>query len=223
MFTMRRFGLWVSVPRNDAALTRAAVEAGADVIKIHIAVEHRASGNSFGTLEEEQERILSVVEAAAGRPVGLVTGGSVEAAPDLEAVKALGIAFVSMYAHHTPACWLSGRAPLPIMAAPNFETPLPLLRDLGASGIDMLEASVMPPTGYGQRLTVADLALYRHIRREVSVPIVVPSQRLILPEDIPALAATGVDAVMIGAVVTGQSAASIAEATAAFRRAIDRL
>jgi hypothetical protein len=223
MFSMRRFGLWVSVPRNDAALTRAAVEAGADVIKIHMAVEHRASGNSFGSLAEEQERIAAVVEAAAGRPVGLVTGGAVDVVPDLMAVKELGVSFVSMYAHHTPACWLSGRAPLPIMVAPNFETPLPLIGDLGASGIDMVEASVMPPTGYGQRLTVADLALYRYIRRAVPVPIVVPSQRLILPEDIPALAATGVDALMIGAVVTGQTEATIAAATAAFRRAVDLL
>jgi len=165
-----------------------------------------------------------VVAAAAGRPVGLVTGGSVDGAPpDLAAVKALGIAFVSMYAHHVPATWLNGRAPLPLMAAPNHETPLPLIREIGASGIDRLEASVMPPTGYGQRLTLADLALYRYIRGEVPVPIVVPSQRCILPEDIPALAATGVDAVMIGAVVTGQTAEGIAAQTAAFRRAIDQL
>lgn len=219
----RRFNLWVSIPRNEVELARAAVEAGADALKVHIAVNHRASGNAFGTLEEERDRLAAIVEAAAGRPVGLVAGDNPLTVPDLEAVKSLGIAFVDMYASQLPAVWLNGKAPLPIMAAASADTPLPLISDLAQSGIDLLEASVMPADGYGKPLTAADLALYRYIRRQVSIPIVVASQRKLRPADMPALAATGADAVMIGAVVTGQDIASLTAETEAFRRAIDAL
>lgn len=216
--------LWVSLPRNDAELARAAAEAGADVLKVHIAVGHQASGNVFGTLEEERPRLEAIIRAAGDKPVGLVTGGSPEVAPrDLEELAKMGIAFADMYDIHMPAAWLGGRAPFPLMAAAQAGTPLAVLQDLAATGIDMLEVSVIPPDGYGQPLTVADLALYRHVRRQVSLPLVIPSQRKITPEDIPALAATGVDAVMIGAVVTGETAESIYAATAAFREAIDAL
>lgn len=220
----RPLALWVSLPRNDPELARAAVEGGADVLKVHVAVGHRASGNRFGTLAEEWESLAAVVRAAGDRPVGLVTGDSPEVAPkDLQALKALGIAFVDMYDCHLPASWLNGKTPLPIMVAASSDTPLDLLSDLVETGVDMLEASVIPADGYGQRLVAADLALYRAIRRRVNIPVVVPSQRRIIPEDVPALAATGIDALMIGAIVTGQDATSVAVATAAFRQAIDAL
>gem|GEM_PF-4380755 len=45
-YSLRPFGLWVSIPRNDAGLCRAAVEAGADVIKIH---SLPGSGSAFWT------------------------------------------------------------------------------------------------------------------------------------------------------------------------------
>lgn len=223
-FFPNRLALWVSVARNDAELVRAAVAAGADAIKVHIAVEHRASGNSFGTLAEERERLQAVVAAAAGRPVGLVAGSSPEVAPqDLQAVADLGIAFVDMYAEDLPAAWLDRRQPVQIMAAVSARTPLALVADLAASGLDLVEASPLPAEAYGKPLVASDLALYRYIRRQVQVPVVVASQRRLVPADIPALAATGVDGVMIGAVVTGQTVDSISAATAAFRRAIDQL
>jgi L-alanine-DL-glutamate epimerase-like enolase superfamily enzyme len=219
-----RLALWVSVPRNEAELVRAAVAAGADAIKVHMAVEHRASGNRFGTLDEERERLLAVVEAAAGRPVGLVTGGSPEAAPaDLQMVADLGIAFVDMYADHLPAAWLHRPQPVQIMASSSASIPMSLVGDLAACGLDMFEAGAIPGDGYGKPLVAADLAIYRQIRRQVHIPIVVPSQRKLVPADVPALAATGIDAIMIGAVVTGQTAEGIAAATAAFRKALDQL
>lgn len=216
--------LWVSLPRNDAALAKAAADAGADVIKVHMAVGHRASGNSFGTLEDERPNLEAILAAAGEKPVGIVTGGAPEAAPeDLQVLVDMGFAFADMYDKDMPAAWMGKRAPLPIMAAAQAGTPLEVVSDLAATGIDMMEVSVQPGEGYGKPLTVADLALYRYIRRQVSLPLVLPSQRKLTPKDVPALAATGVNAIMIGAVVTGQTAESLAAATAAFRKAVDAL
>lgn len=43
--------LFVSLPANDIKLAEAALASGADGLKVHINVGHRASGNRFGTLD----------------------------------------------------------------------------------------------------------------------------------------------------------------------------
>ena len=47
------FHLLVSLPRNDIELARAALEAGADGLKVHIGLHHHASGLVTGPLDEE--------------------------------------------------------------------------------------------------------------------------------------------------------------------------
>lgn len=218
----KALNLWVSLPRNDVELAKAAVAAGADAIKVHIAVEHVASGNRFGTLEEEAANIEAIVKVAEGRPVGLVAGGSPESAPtSLEPVRDLGISFISIYAHHCPARWLDGQPPVPVTVAPNYQYPRDLIKYLPRTGVVAIEGSVIPQARYGEPLTAADLAHYHFLRSQVDVPIVLPSQLRWTPADVPALAATGVNSLMIGALVTGQAVQSLAETTAAFRKAID--
>lgn len=219
----KQLNLWVSLPENDVEMAKAAFEAGADAVKVHIAVEHFASGTHFGTLAEEKERIKEIVRVADGRPVGLVPGESPDGVPaDLEAIAALGIAFLSIYAHHCPARWLNGRAPVAVGVAADDRTPTEVIKALPNTGISLFEASIIPRERYGQPVTAADLALYHHVRRSVSLPLVLPSQLKWTPADVPALAATGCNALMIGAIVTGRTVDSLADATAAFRRAIDK-
>ena len=74
MLSEKRLTLIMSLPYNDPALCRAAFEAGADVVKVHINVEHRASGTHFGRLAEEREALEEMLSHRAG-PMGLVLGG----------------------------------------------------------------------------------------------------------------------------------------------------
>lgn len=213
----------MSLPRNDIEFARAALDGGADAIKVHIAVDHFASGTRFGSWEEEMERIAEIVALAGERPVGLVPGGSAETVPDrLQRIAELGISFLSVYARHCPARWLDGTAPVAIGVAPDDTFDRALISHLPRTGISMLEASVIPRERYGTPLTAADLSIYHLIRYLVSLPIVLPSQLKWTPDDVPALAATGANALMIGAIVTGDTVGSVAEATKVFRRAIDR-
>ena len=48
----RKMTLIMSMPVNEPEVMQAALDAGADVVKVHVNLLHRASGNSFGTLEE---------------------------------------------------------------------------------------------------------------------------------------------------------------------------
>lgn len=219
----RKLSLLVSLPANDPDLALAAVEGGADALKVHINVDHRASGTHFGSVSSEGPALARILTAAGNRPVGLVAGGSA-AIPTSEITGAMALGFrtFSLYAHHMPAAWFS-LADATFMLAPDYTYGLTEIEALGRLPFALLEASVIHPEGYGQPLTARDLALYRAIAGRVPQPVVVPSQRRLVPEDLPALAATGVRAVMIGAVVTGHTADSIYQATAAFRRAVEQV
>jgi hypothetical protein len=70
---------------------------------------------------------------------------------------------------------------------------------------------------------MADLAAYRDLHDTVDVPIIVPTQRAIRPEEATIL--TGecrIEGLMIGAIVTGRTAGEIERAVARYRTALGR-
>lgn len=221
LLNSRKMALIMSLPVNEPALCRAAFEEGADVVKVHINVEHRASGTHFGRLCEARGALEKMLSCAKG-PMGLVPGASLEtAALDLQEAAEMGFDFFSIYAHHMPVgftfkdhAW---------MVACDGSYSLEEIAAMQHCGADVLEASIMPGAEYGQPLSMRDLLRYRSIVLHSSLPVVVPTQRFIRPQELPALADTGVKGLMIGAVVTGRTEESIRRAVNAFRNAIDRM
>lgn len=221
LFETRRMPLIMSLPRNDASLCALAFDAGADAVKVHMNLSHKASGNGFGSLEDESDNLLKILRAARG-PVGLVPGADpVLISRDAPSAQEMGFSFFSFYAHHLPASALGMKPAL--MAACSADYTAEEIRIMPDFGAQILEASVIPHTEYGQRLTMRDLLRYRLIAQASPVPVVVPTQRAILPEDVPYLAQTGIRALMIGAIVTGNDAESIRKAIVQYRCAIDAL
>ena len=221
LFSEKKLVLIMSLPQNDPLLCRAAFEAGADAVKVHINVDHRASGTHFGRLSEERPALEEMLARRAG-PMGLVLGGSLEAAAlDAEDASRLPFSFHSVYAHHLPAWALGGKAAL--MAACDSSYPLELIAAMPSVGADVLEASVIPGSEYGQPLSMRDLLLYKRIAEAVNIPVVVPTQRAIRPQEVGQLIRCGVRGLMIGAVVTGKTERSVAASVAAFRKAIDEV
>ena len=222
LLSREKLTLIMSLPKNDPALCRAAFDAGADAVKVHINVDHRASGTHFGRLCEEGPRLEEMLARRAG-PMGLVLGGSPEAvARDFAEVLNMPFSFHSVYAHHMPAWALQSGVPL--MAACDGSYSLEEIRCMiPALGAGVLEASVIPGAEYGQPLTMRDLLKYSAIARAVPVPVVVPTQRAAKPDEVHALLQTGVRGLMIGAIVTGMEEASIVRAVNAFRKAIDEV
>ena len=219
MLSDQKLTLIMSLPRNDPDLCLAAFEAGADVVKVHINVDHRASGTHFGRLAEERNALEKMLQNRKG-PMGLVLGGSLEAV-SLDALEAsdLPFSFHSVYAHHLPAWAASGKAAL--MAACDHTYSLDLVSAMADAGADVIEASIIPGGEYGMPLSFLDLAEYRSIVRAAGLPVVVPTQRAIRPDEAGQLIRCGVKGLMIGAVVTGKSAETIASSIRAFRKAID--
>lgn len=215
--------LIMSLPGNDPALARAAVEAGADVIKVHMNVQHRASGLHFGAFEEEKEALAEIKAIAGHLPIGIVAGNCVEDVErDCLSANRLGYDFVSLYAAATP---------LSVLAYPDMKKMIALapgytledVRLLSKIGADVLEASVMQPDTYGQRLTAKELLEYAAIIEHSHLPVVIPTQRAIRPEEIGILSQIGISGIMIGAVVTGKTEESIRRSVSEFRNAVDSL
>lgn len=215
--------LLVSLPRNDLDLAQAALAGGAQCLKVHLNVHHHASGTHFGSLEEEGPVLEKIVSL--GVPVGIVPGGEAAMASrsDMERLAQMGIDFFDAYIHDMPPWMLELDTAMSRMLALSYRQ-----RDsdfsLGpyAAGCDMIEASIIEPDGYGQPLTSTDLHLYEQItNRYPDLPVAVPTQRRIRPDQVAELTAIGVQGILIGAIVTGRQANTLEAATRRFRAALD--
>ena len=253
--------LLVSLPANDVELAQAAVDGGAEGLKVHLNVQRAAAKVRFGTFTEERAALERII--ALGLPVGIVPGDEAAMATpgELSALAAMGLDFADAYLSAMPA-WMLAQDDLPIMAAVGHDdmphperlralAQLPQVRmtehdviqlcfegDLVKSasgytiGAEMIEASIIDHGGYGRALSASDLCDYTGVTRamhcggpdaQCGKPIIVTTQRRILPEDLAALAAIGVRGLLIGAIVTGRDPDSLRLATARYREALQHL
>jgi hypothetical protein len=210
----------MSLPVNDPALARAALAGGADILKVHIRVHHAASGTRFGTLEEERTRLQAIIDLFPG-PVGIVAGAEEPATPkEMGDLRLMGIDFFDLYATHMPA-WMWHVMDMGKVVALESSYTVHQAIALENLGADMLEAAIIPHDGYGKPLTVADLAAYRDLHDTVDVPIIVPTQRAIKPEEASLLTGDcGIEGLMIGAIVTGTTPQEIEAAVKRFKAAL---
>jgi hypothetical protein len=214
--------LVASLPENKYELAKAAWDNGADAVKIHINVSHRASGTLFRSFHEEQEQIQRILNDSPV-PVGLVAGGSTEEVlGDYNTITKHPFDFLSLYLHAAPPEILADKKLTCMMACDYTYLPSEI-KQFKHLNVDILEASVIHPDLYGTYLNSRDLLRYKELVAISNLPVIVPSQKKIRVEDVKCLAETGVKGIMLGAVVTGKSEDSIKISFAQFRAAIDRL
>lgn len=225
LLTEQSFSLIVSLPANDIEFVEAAKEGGADGIKVHMNVFHHASGTSFGTLKDNDdffERMHKVYPGVTGIVPGDDANKIIE--EDIDSLKKIGFDFISVYAHAAPA-WLLSVEDITKMVAISHSYSDSTTEIEGANNFptDVLEASIMLPETYGSVLTVKDLWNYRYICQRVNQPVVVPTQKKVRVEDLPSLKSAGVKALMIGAVVTGNTPDELYRQIKAYKQAIEKL
>lgn len=224
LLQQKPFSLVASLSANDLDLAKAALDGGADAIKVHMNVFHVASQSTFGSFADNATFLEKLLELAGDRPVGAVLGGgdAFITPAEKQKLEALGLDFFSCYAEHLPAFMLQGDKLTKMVALHDtYETILPAVAD---SEIQVVEASIMHPSAYGTPLTYFDLLQYRKICQSVSQPVLIPTQKRIQPGEVFALRDAGCRAIMIGAVVVGESTPQAwLQATTAYRRAIDQL
>ena len=217
-----KMALIMALPKNDPELARISWESVADIVKVHCNVQHRVSKVQFGSFDEEKDVLLQILKEAKG-PCGIVAGDNPAAVSrDYGKIRAAGFSFVSMYAGNMPPEIIQDDGVSRVAAlGPDFTKEQ--AESMKPIGVDAVEASVMAPETYGQLLSTADLMSYYTIAKYSGLPVVVPTQHVIRKEDLQALSRCGTGALMIGAVVTGETKESIKKSIAGFREAIDRM
>jgi hypothetical protein len=218
----RKMTLIVSLPENDRETAYAVQEAGADAIKVHLNCHHRASGTLFGTWEEERARI-SDLPSKLEIPVGIVPGAeTVATRQEMEEIRQSGFDFLDIFAHHMP-CSFFALPDLGKVIAIDYTFPFEMVMGLVKAGTEIIEASIINPQGYGERLTARDLAYYRSLVAQTPCPLFIPTQRKIEVHDLPYLYEIGARGIAIGAIVTGKKREEIAATTKKFRDTLDHL
>ncbi len=215
------FTLMVSLPRNCPKLAQSAVAAGVDIIKVHINCHHFASGTTFNSWSQEQEVIKEIIEVAGSIPVGIVTGEERQPAlSELNEMKASGIDFWDLFGRFAPARFLDLKEYQKMVAIDAQWTPQQV-QQYAALGVDVIEASIIPRDFYRTALNLTDLAAYKSLAESSPIPVLVPTQKKIEPEDLKALSQTGVSGITLGAVVTGLEEDGFGDKIASYRFAID--
>lgn len=218
-----KFSLIASLPENDYEIAKAAWEAGADAIKVHINVFHRASQNTFGTLESMKELFQKIIDDSPV-PVGIVAGEDTLLVEGLvDDLVAMGFDFISLHGKYTPAS-LVNRDDVANFFAVDYTYSFDEIDAVSNSfAADILELSICDPSTYGERLNARDLVRYERIAKRSKIPTVVPTQRLVKPSDVELLYKCGVNAVMVGAISYGKTKESIANTLREFKKAIEKL
>ncbi|GHV38805.1 hypothetical protein AGMMS49546_09800 [Spirochaetia bacterium] len=226
MLAKNKFTLVVSLPENNISLAQAAIRGGAQAVKVHVNVWHRASGHTFGTFPENKQFLEELVGLCGDIPVGLVTGGadacvSIEERDEIEKI---GIDFFSSYASHLPNYLMDSKS-LSRMVAIDSAYTQNTLDGINAYPPDVLECSIQSGESYGENLRYSDILRYADISGKVKIPTLIPTQKWMSPNDIHHLFAAGCKAVMIGAIVMGKEPGpeSVEKACAAFAEAVHSL
>ena len=222
----QKFTLIVSLPSNDLDLAKAALDGGADAIKVHCNVWHRASGHSFGSYQENREFLKELICLCDDVPVGLMPGTD-EAFitnEDRLELEEMGLSFTSAYQHHLPPFMMESRK-LTNVVAIDYRYTDETLEAVRESQIQVMEASVMEGKDYGLPLEETDIRRYAEIVAKTGKPWVIPTQKYIQPTQVKDLHQAGCKAIMIGAVVFGQDPTpeELREAVRVYRQAVDAL
>ena len=226
MILDNKFSLIAALPANDLALAEAALEGGAQAIKVHCNVWHRASGHTFGTYAENRDFLRRLIALCGDVPVGLVPGGEdvfITAEERLE-LEQMGLGFFSAYAGNLP-CHMMESEKLRKMVAIGSDYTDSTLDAVRRSDIDILEASIQRGENYGKALNYADILRYSDIAAKSGKPCVIPTQKNIKPCELKHLYRAGCKGIMIGAIVMGADPGpnEVRAVTRAFRTAADAL
>lgn len=220
LLNSNKMTLIVSLPENKLEFAQAAVKGGADALKVHANVYHPASGNNFGGVMEQKEVFEEIIKYA-NVPVGLVPGAQLYASKDeIKIIEEIGFSFLSMFAHYMPLYMIDSN--LDKMIAVNETYDLGHIRAVNRIGVDVIEADVLPDDRR-EKIYVFDLMRYGRLVENVDKPVVVPTQRIIEPEEVRFLYELGVKGIMIGAIVTGNTVEGVERTTSLFREAINKL
>ncbi|WP_284141048.1 MULTISPECIES: hypothetical protein [unclassified Virgibacillus] len=206
----------VSLPENRVDLAEAAINAGADALKFHINVSHRASGNEFKGLDSYID-VFTEIRKIYNGPLGIVISDDINKVNqvDIAKLKEVGFSYFSLYAKDITSNLLLQNDLEKTVAVDDQFDPF-RVKAIEQFDIKAVELSVVKKENYGKPLNFTDMVLYENYRKNTDLPLIIPSQKKLVPADMDILKQIGINAVMLGAVTVGTTVESIYQAVSEF-------
>lgn len=214
-----KFPVLVSVPRNDLSLIQAALDGGADGFKVHLNTLHRASGNRFGSFQEEKEFFKSLSKLPGHKAV-MIGEETLVNENELAEIAGLGFESYDLYLKYAKP-YLFESSLCPMLALGHGYTDSET-KQLAALPECIVEASVVDPAKYGTPLEKEELEDYRKISFSTKHPVLIPSQKRILPSELSKLREFNAGGILVGVIVTGSTPDSIKSSVKEFVKMRDQ-
>ncbi|WP_338652599.1 hypothetical protein V6B14_12295 [Sporosarcina psychrophila] len=218
MLFRKEISIIASLPENRIDLAQAAIDAGVDGLKFHINVSHRASRNEFKDIEHYFE-IFEEVRRKFSGPIGLVFGDEIEKVlgTNTKQLKNLGFDYYSLYAKDIGSKMLL-QNDLERTVAVNDNFCFEQVRIIESFNIQAVELSIVRKEDYGLPMNFEDFITYKSYRDNTKLPLIIPSQKNLVPDDMVILQEIGINAIMLGAVTIGSTVESIFETISRFTK-----
>lgn len=209
--------LIVSLPENSLDYARAAIDNGADAIKLHVNLKHRVTGQihtSWKAIKSEVEKIKEL-----NCCMGIVPGTETMASPsEIKEMEDSGFSFFDVYIDYAPLYLLNSN--MAKMLALNYTYELYMVKHLVLIGADAVEISIINPSDYGKPLTLLDITKYKEILSMTKLPAFVPTQKKISSTECERLLEMGFRGIIIGPIVTGVNLRDFSKAVREYGKVI---
>jgi hypothetical protein len=211
-----QFPILVSLPRNDIELARAALDAGADGIKVHLNAHHHASGTNFGDFASERKFLETLARLPTSKLI-MIGQEKLPSDEELLALSQMGFEGFNLYLKHAePRLFAS---PLRPILALEHGYQLENIHQITAHPNAWIEASIVNSRDYGTHLTADDLSHYLDISAHSKRPVIIPTQKKVALSDLSKLKEAGASALLIGVIVMGSTTDTVAKTITSFVKA----
>lgn len=219
LINQNKFILIASLPQNDLELAKAGESGGADALKLHLNVFHFASKTNFGTFLKEKDT-LDAIRKNTKCLLGIMPGAKETTAHiEIDYLAKTGFSFLDIYYKDMPD-WMWDLVDINKMVALDSNFSKGIIQEIEDKGADIIEASIVKQENYGTNLNNEDLKNYEFIAKNTKLPVIIPTQKKVLPSEIKKLADIGIKGLMIGAIVYGHEKEQIRSVTKEFKNNI---
>jgi len=200
----KKFLIIGSPSTNDYSTVKAFLDGGINIIKLHLNMIHPVSKEKIYSYEKEKEKILKLVIDYPYVLWGLVPGNLLTNRQEFEEIDYSELEvffdFIDLFYHSFTPHYLNCN--LDKMVAIDRVLEKEQLEIFNKFKIFGIEASIVGKENYGLPLTLEDLLNYKSLVEKTDIPVFIPTQKKILPSDLPTLYSIGAKGLVLGQIST---------------------
>ncbi|MCS7244323.1 MAG: hypothetical protein RMJ36_06290 [Candidatus Calescibacterium sp.] len=214
----KKFLIIASPATNDYEVVSSFVDAGVEIVKLHLNITHPVSKKKIGSYEREKENILKLVIDYPNVVWGIVPGNILTDRDSFEEIEYSQLEaffdFIDLFYYSYTPHYLNSS--LNKMVAVDRVLSKEELQELNRYKFFGIEASVVDKDFYGFPLTLKDITDYRRLIENTDIPVFIPTQKRIIPSDVSMLYSIGAKGIVLGQISTSFNIDSIKKITTQF-------